>query len=141
MSDLDDIAARMAATLGGISGLNAVDVWPDAVSLPMVIVDGPTSGEYELAFGGNAAEYTFEVTIVVEVPARRGLETGQRALRPYLSALGPWSLKAALYRDATLGGYVDTLWVRTFRTVGQVEINDNPNHYAATLTVTVRTGQ
>ena len=141
MSDLDDIAAALARQLGSIAGLNAIDVWPDAVSLPMAMVDGPTDGDYEQAFGGNAAQYTFEVSVVVEVPARRGLETGQRMLRPYLSALGPQSIARALYADQTLGGLIDYLRVASFRTVGQVEINDSPNHYLATLQVLIRTGR
>lgn len=139
MSDLDDIATAMARQLDSINGLTGLDAWPDSVDPPVAIVTGPGSGSYELAFGGEAAEYFFDITVILDIPALRGMPTAQQEMRPYLSRRGPKSIAATLYADGRLGGLVDALWVTGFQTAWQMDVNDNPNRFMATVTVKVRT--
>ena len=129
----------MARQLGRIEGLNAIDVWPDSVDPPLAIVHGPNVSDFELTFGGNAAQYTFEVTVIVDIAALRGFDTAQHELDAYIGRRGPKSVAAALLADPTLGGVCDTLFVRGVRSYGQMDPNDNPNRFAAGIEVDVRT--
>jgi len=139
MSEIPEIRAALARRLASIPGLNAADVWPDAVDPPMAIVHGPSNSDYELTFGGNAAQYTFEITVIVDISALRGLATAQRELDAYIGRRGPYSIEAALLADPTLGGLCDTLFVRGIRSYGQIDVNDNDHRYAAGIELDVRT--
>lgn len=139
MSDLDDIAAALAHQIDSIEGITGLAAWPDSVDPPVAIVDGPTEAVYELTFGNSAVEYLYDIDIVVDISARNGWPQAQSELRPFLSSRGSQSIPQALLAGGTYGGLIDALWITGSRLHGQLDINDNPNRYGATVNIRLRT--
>jgi hypothetical protein len=111
MSVLDDVRTAIATALADVTGLIPYERWPESCEAELPAA-APVMAreEYHLDFSGDS---TLAIDIVVlAARASVGFEAGQAALDPYLDKTGPYSIKAALEADGTLGGKVQGLTVK-----------------------------
>jgi hypothetical protein len=85
---------------------------------PAILIDTPTDLQPINLPETEFAE-TYPLYLVVNATDMRQM---QRDLRAYLSKSGAQSIRAALMADPTLGGVVQTLWVRSPTQVGPLDV-------------------
>lgn len=111
----DGIRTRLAT----ISGLHALDRWPDNVIPPTAIV-APERVLFDNTMGRGGDNATFVVRVLV---GRVEDAAAQDLLDTYLAGSGSASVKTAIEADATLGAAADTCRVSEARGYGFYEHN------------------
>lgn len=109
----DGIKTRLAT----ISGLHALDRWPDNVIPPCAIVI-PEEVVYDNTFGRGGDGSLFTIRIVV---GRVDDAAAQDSLDGYMAGSGSGSVKTAVEGDTTLGATVDTCRVERVKRYGVVD--------------------
>ena len=107
MADHETIRAALAASLGVLKGVQAHPyVLGDPTPPTIYVFPGDTEYDKAAARGLDRVEYT-----VRALSGAVGDIAAQRTLDKFLANSGPSSVKAALEKDRTLGGVVQTLRV------------------------------
>lgn len=109
----DGIKVRLAT----ISGLLALDRWPDRLIPPCGIVI-PEEVTFDNTFGRGGDGSLFTVRIVV---GRVVDDAAQDAIDAYMAGSGASSVKAAIEGDTSLGSSVDTCRVEKAKRYGVVD--------------------
>jgi hypothetical protein len=117
--DVEAVFTGLRDSAGAITGLNVFEYTPDAIT-PPVFFPVEAEIEFDQTFARGMDAYTVTARLLV---AKSDDRAGQKALKGYLAASGPLSLKAALQADKTLGGACDALHVRSVRGYGVYEHN------------------
>lgn len=115
-----DIAAvkdGLKTRLATISGLLALDRWPDSVIPPTAIV-APERIIFDNTFGRGGDNSTFVVRVLV---GRFEDAAAQDLLDTYCAGSGAASIKTAVEADPTLGSAVDTCRVAEMRGYGMYQ--------------------
>ena len=117
-----NLAARLRS-ISGSPGLTVYDKWPNQIAgLPAIIV-GRGEAEPEQTFGrGDLTKWDWEVHVLVGL--QPGYEIAQDTLDPLIATSSTGGVYGALHADRTLGGTVDTLFVKSFGPDEQVEIQE-----------------
>lgn len=118
---IQQILTAIKANLSTISGLRLTDYVPDQVNPPQAVVDFPGELDPHGTFKGGLLTLEATVTVLVSKTVDRA---GTAALAAYASSTGTNSIQAAIEADPTLGGVVDSCYVRGFRRLNQQEIDE-----------------
>lgn len=115
------IRDALADALRGIPGVIVYPRWKGAVSPPCLVVGGPENLDYDTTMGRGGDTYRVLVRGFV---GRGDDEAAQARLDEWLDSAGLRSVKAAVERDATLGGVVDYARVVQGRNYGDYDVGD-----------------
>lgn len=132
MATMTELRSGLATRLATISGLRASATIPDNPVPPQAIV-AVDSITYDTAFGRGSDEYTFSVLVIV---GRATDRSAQLNLDAYCNPSGTTSIKAAIEKDATLGGKAIDCRVTTMQNQSSLAIGDI-TYLTATFLVTV----
>ncbi len=125
MANPRTIRTALATRLESIAGLKAYRNWPALgnLNVPCVIVD-VGEAEPEQTFGrGDLTRWTFPLYVLVN--SAGGPEQGQDNLDPYLATSSTGGIFGAIAADRTLGGTVDTVFVKGYRDYDPQVVDDN----------------
>lgn len=122
----------IGATLATIEGLRVFDYPPDDVPVPAAIVAYPDKINYDETYGRGTDSTIFPTHILV---GRVDQRAARDRLGPFVTGMGPKSVKAALVLDPTLGGVVGSANVNEARIV-QMTVN-RVEYLAATFQIEV----
>ena len=117
---ISQIMEGIETRLETIPGLRTAEYVPDQVNPPQAVVDFP--GEIDFHVTAKHGLFTFEAQVIILV-SKTVDRAGTAALATYASITGTNSIHAAIEGDSTLGGIVDDCYVRSFRRLGQEEID------------------
>lgn len=109
MTTLEEISRALAGTLEAIPDL-AVLYGPGGAHPPFAFVMPPQTIDYQETFARELRRATLDVYVLV-APADVDTEVAVGQAWPYLEAVGPLSVRAAILADPTLGGLVEALTV------------------------------
>jgi len=129
---ITDIRDGIATNLATISGLRTASEIPDNPSPPQAIVQFQ-SVDYDGAFQGGMATYSFIVSVLVGRAAER---TSQRKLNAYAST-GAGGVKAAIESDKSLGGSAYDVRVEAMTNISAVSLGGDISYLSADFVVTV----
>lgn len=117
---VSQVSEALRTALVAVPGLRVVEYIPDSLNPPMATV-GVDTVNYHGAFRGGNPQYLFTVGLVV---ARSSDRMAQKRLDDYLSYEGNQSVRAAVEKDPTLGGCVQTCQVVTGGNITNINVND-----------------
>jgi hypothetical protein len=120
MAELSEIRQGMAEAMSAIPNLRVRDFMPSLVTPPMAVIQ-PQQIEYDLNAQRGVNRYTFTVTVFVVKADDR---SAQLRVDPFVSTSGPSSVKAAIEKDRTLGGVIDTCRVVSVSNYSSQDAND-----------------
>jgi hypothetical protein len=120
MADLSTIRAAMGTAIATVPNLRVRELIPALVTPPMAVVQ-PQQIEYDLNAARGVNRYTFTVTVFVVKADDRA---AQLRIDPYVSTSGAQSVKAAIEKDRTLGGVIDTCRVVSVSNYSSSDAND-----------------
>lgn len=115
-----EVSARLREALDEIEGLRVIEFIPDSLNPPMATV-GVDNVLYHGAFGPGNPQYFFTISIVV---ARASDRIAQKRLDEYLSWDGAASIRAAIEKDPTLCGAVQSCQVVSGGNVTSINVNE-----------------
>lgn len=119
-STVTEISDALKNALSTVPGLRVYDYLPDQLNPPLAYV-GIQQVNYHGAFQGGNPVHTYTVTVIV---GRASDRASQRALDEFLAYDGTRSVRAALERDQTLDGWVQTLVVTDGGNMAPVSMGD-----------------
>lgn len=114
-AELMEIREALTAVLAGIPDLNTSGVELGAISTPSATVLTPDIDYYK-SFG-STAQLDLDFTVWVSVGAQL-TDEGARNLTEFAAWAGTKSVLLAFEADATLGGLVEDVTVKSFRSMG-----------------------
>lgn len=117
---LVEIHDGLRDALAGIDGLLVADHIPEKIVAPMAVIQFDRV-DFPRSMAGGSSEWRMTVTVLVR---RMEVVTAQRLLDEFLSWDGPWSIRAAVAADRTLGGACHSLLVESVENVRPVETDD-----------------
>lgn len=118
--NLLDAREAIGAALSTVTGLRVYDFQPQTVNVPCALVMFPDDYEYHFVFdGGSTQRPLIPVRLLVSTASDKA---GQRRLGGYIAPEGPYSVKAAIDADTTLGGRVNTATVMGVRAFGYYDV-------------------
>jgi len=134
MANPATIRAALATRLRSINGLTVYSRWPNQVAaLPCAII-GRGAAEPEQTFGrGDLTKWLWDIHVLVSLAP--GYEGAQDRLDPLIATSSTGGIYGALHADRTLGGTVDTLFIRTLGEDDQVEIQESVAYQGYLATV------
>ena len=132
MTTISEIRTGIATNLGTITGLRTSSFVPDEPKPPIAVVF-PENILFDTAFARGLDTYSFTVQVIVSKISDRN---AQANLDNYCNPDGQYSIKAAIEKDKTLGGKVQTLRVTEARDYRAATINEN-TYLTVTFVVTV----
>lgn len=115
-----DLFAGLTTALAQVRGLRVADHLPEQVNPPVAIVQ-LQQVTYHRAMQGGSSEWEFLVAVVA---GRMGDRAAQRQLDAWISYDGPYSIRAAIEADPTLGGACHTLIVNDMVSVRPITTGD-----------------
>ena len=115
-----DIQDGLAMALGAIPGLRVADHLPEQLNPPIAVIQ-IQSVTYHRAMRGGLSTWEYVVSLVA---GRLGDRSAQRTLDAWMSWDGPYSVRAALEADQTLGGAATTVKVNDMLAVRPVSLGD-----------------
>ena len=122
----------IATNLRTLSGLRATGEVPDNPNPPQAVVQ-LQAVDYDGAFQGGLATYSFLITVLVGRAAER---TAQTRLNAYAST-GSGGIKQAIESDKTLGGNAYDVRVETMTNISAVSLGGDISYLSADFVVTV----
>ena len=128
------IRTALAARLRSISGLTVHPRWPNNLIPPCAVIDSDQS-EPEQTFAGTLTRWTFPVQLYV--PQAPGFEQAQDTLDALLATSSTGGIYGAIAADRTLGGAVDTVFVKGHRDYGLQELAEGVYVQAAVIDLEV----
>ena len=117
---VSEVSVALRDALKSVDGLRVVEYIPDSLNPPMATV-GVDTVIYHGAFGAGNPQYLFTVSLVV---ARSSDRLAQKRLDDYLSYGGAQSIRAAVEKDPTLDGCVQTSQVVSGGNITNINVND-----------------
>lgn len=115
-----DLFSGLATALAQVRGLRVADHLPEQINPPVAIVQ-LQQVTYHRAMQGGSSEWEFLVAVVA---GRMGDRAAQRQLDSWISYDGPYSIRAAIEADPTLGGACETLIVTDMVSVRPITTGD-----------------
>ena len=139
MANPRTVREALATRLASIQGLKAYRNWPALgnLNVPCAIVD-VGAAEPEQTFGrGDLTRWEFPVFLLVN--SAGGPEQGQDNLDPFLATSSTGGVYGAIHADRTLGGTVDTCFVKGMRDYDPQVVDDNLIYQGCVIDVEVWT--
>lgn len=128
MANVGTVRTGLANRLKTISGLTVHRTWPNVINPPCAVIRR-TNAEPEQTFGrGDLTRYTFDLYLFGTMAG--GYESAQDNMDRYLSVTSTGGVFGAIAADRTLGGVVDTTFVRNFREDDELSIAENVSFQA-----------
>ena len=117
-----DLRAGIAKNLTKIVGLRVSETLPDNPNPPVAVI-GLNKVSYNKSFQPSAgySEYDFTVTVIVSRVSERN---AQAKLDAYCAPTGKTSVKEAIEKDRTLGGFAYDVRVTDLSAYGTITIAD-----------------
>lgn len=122
MASPTTIRTNLGTRLRSISGLQVYDRWPAVgnLNLPCAVID-MTGSEPEQTFGrGDLTRWDFQLYVLTGTAG--GVDQAQKAIDPFLATSSTGGVFGAIAADRTLGGAVDTVFVRGTRDYGLIDL-------------------
>lgn len=111
-SSLEAISAGLGTALAKIDDLEVHDLLGGTYNLPCVIVDVPLIEEYMISMGRTGdITVPFDVTVIV---GRVSDTVAISDILAYVDPAGDRSVRQALMADQTLGGLVESIYMRSY---------------------------
>ncbi len=132
MSSVSEISDALKNALTLVPGLRVHDYLPDQINPPVAYV-GIDSIDYHGAFRGGNPVHSYTITVVV---GRTSDRASQKTLDEFLSYDGPRSIRAAIEKDRTLDGWVQSLIVTRGGNLAPLTMGD-VTYVSIDFTVTV----
>lgn len=120
VATVSEVSKRLREALAEIDGLRVIEFIPDSLNPPMATV-GIDNVIYHGAFGAGNPQYLFTVSVVV---ARASDRIAQQRLDNFLSWDGASSIRAAIEKDPTLCGTVQTCQVTSGGNVASINVQE-----------------
>ena len=120
VATVSEVSKRLREALANIDGLRVIEFIPDSLNPPMATV-GIDNVIYHGAFGAGNPQYLFTVSVVV---ARASDRIAQQRLDNFLSWDGDGSVRAAIEKDPTLCGTVQTCQVVSGGNVTSINVQE-----------------
>lgn len=118
----DDVVREgVAEALSVIPGLHAFAEPQDQITPPTAMVRDPIREYHQTMGSPGSSRVVVEITLLAAPRQTTGLPHAYRALDAYAAPEGEQSVLAALERDVTLGGRVQTLYTPQRRDKGIIE--------------------
>ena len=123
MSNIGTIRTGLADRLKTVQGLTVYRTWPSIINPPCAVIRRANM-EPEQTFGrGDLTKYAFELYLFGSLAG--GYENAQDNMDKYLSVTSTGGVFGAIAADRTLGGVVDTTFVRNLREDDQWTVAEN----------------
>lgn len=123
MSNVNTVRTGLYNRLNTIAGLTVYRTWPNVIKVPCAIIKR-AGMQPEQTFGrGDLTKYGFELFVFGSLAG--GYENGQDNMDRYLAVTSTGGIFGAIAADRTLGGVVDTVFVREFREDDQWTVAEN----------------
>lgn len=115
-----EIQEGLAQALTAIPDLRVADHLPEQLNPPVAVIQ-IQSVTFHRAMRGGLSAWEYVVTVIA---GRMGERAAQRSLDNWMSWSGPWSVRAALETDQTLGGVCSTVKVSDMLAIRPVSLGD-----------------
>lgn len=124
MSSPGAIKTALGTRLRSISGLNVYDNWPDQIETPCAIIrQGEGNPEQTFGRGDTPSMWMMEVQLLTTLAP--GMSQAQTSLDPFLTTSSTGGVFGAIAADRTLGGVVDTVFVKLIRDYDPVAVGED----------------